>query len=58
MKADFSLRIQKRRENAILPVRKTKESAGFDLYACLDAPMAILPDEIVRIPTGWAFSLP
>ena len=54
----FPIKIKKRRENAILPVRKTKESAGFDLCACLDAPMAILPDEIVRVPTGWAFSLP
>lgn len=46
------LLFQKLRENAVLPVRATPQSAGADLCACLDAPVTIQPGETVMIPLG------
>ena len=46
------LKIKKLRENAILPVAATKQSAGLDLHACIDGPVVIEPGEIVNFPTG------
>ena len=41
-------------ENIRLPLRATAGSAGYDLYAALEAPVSIPVGEIVRIPTGIA----
>lgn len=46
------------RDNAIIPTKGSKEAAGFDLYACLDAPVTINPGETRLIGTGLAFELP
>ncbi|MDD6639378.1 MAG: dUTP diphosphatase [Erysipelotrichaceae bacterium] len=46
------------RDNAIIPTKGSKEAAGFDLYACLDAPVTITPGETRLIGTGLAFELP
>ena len=46
------------REGARLPVRATVDSAGADLYACLDAPVTISPGETAMIPTGLAMAIP
>lgn len=54
---DF-LKIKKVKENAIIPKRATKGSAGVDLYACTDSPITISGGEIVKIPTGIAIELP
>ncbi|MCD8220314.1 MAG: dUTP diphosphatase [Ruminococcus sp.] len=48
--------IQRLRQNAKLPSQATKNSAGYDLYACLDEPLTITPEEICKIPTGIAVS--
>ena len=48
----MKLMFQKLRENAILPVRATAQSAGADLFACLDAPLTIAPGETVLVPLG------
>ncbi len=45
---------KKLRQNAQLPERATKQSAGADLRACLDEPVSILPGETVMIPLGFA----
>lgn len=34
------------------PTRATDGSAGFDLRACIFAPITICPDQVVKIPTG------
>lgn len=39
-------------EKAVIPSRATAGSAGLDIYACLDKPVTIKPDEIKMIPTG------
>lgn len=46
------------RENAILPTYGSVEAAGADLYACLDADIAIEPGQTVMVPTGWAMEIP
>lgn len=40
-----------------LPAYATPGSAGLDLRACLDAPLAIAPGQTVLIPTGLAVHL-
>ena len=52
------LKIKKLRENAILPRRMSHGAAGFDLTACIDSPVEILPGSLHRIPTGIAIQLP
>ena len=56
----MSLKVQLLNENAKLPTKGTKDSAGYDLYACLDSrlPLAILPKERVVVPTGIAITTP
>ena len=53
-----TIRVKKRRENAVLPTYGTAEAAGADLYACLEQPMTIAPGETVFIPTGLAMEVP
>jgi dUTP pyrophosphatase len=50
------LRVLKRRE-ARLPVRATPSATGFDLHACLDAPVT-LGRAPVMVPTGLAIEFP
>lgn len=46
------------RSGAKLPVFGSAEAAGADLYACLEADVAIAPGETAFIPTGIAMELP
>ena len=50
--------VKKLRPNAVLPTYGTAFSAGADLYACLEAPVTILPGQTVLIPLGFAMELP
>lgn len=52
-----SLKIQRIRQNAVLPKRTTDGAAGFDLFACIDFDIQIKPREIVKIPTGIAIGI-
>ena len=52
------IRVKLLRENARIPTYGTEFSAGADLYACLEAPVAILPGETRAIPTGLAMEVP
>ncbi|MDE6004731.1 MAG: dUTP diphosphatase [Oscillospiraceae bacterium] len=45
---------KKLKSNAILPKRATPFSAGADLFACLDKPVVVKPNETVMIPLGIA----
>ena len=53
-----TIRVKKLRPDALLPTYGSKEAAGADLYACLDAPVTIGPGETVWIPTGIALEVP
>lgn len=48
------VKIKKLKEGAKLPERQTSNSAGADLYACLDFPVEILPHQTVQIGLGFA----
>jgi dUTP pyrophosphatase len=40
------------------PERATVHAAGFDLRACVDAPVVIPPGGRALVPTGWAVAIP
>ena len=52
------MRVKKLRENAMIPTYGSPESAGADLYACLEADVIIEPGKTVFIPTGLAMEVP
>lgn len=52
------LPIQRLVPEAVLPVRATEGSAGYDLCACLKEEQVILPGETVMIGTGIAIGIP
>ena len=54
----MKIQIKKLRENAILPKRGSKAAAGYDLYACMDAPITIKAHETAMIPTGLSLAIP
>lgn len=54
----MKLTVTRVRKQATLPCRATPGSAGLDLYACLSAPVRIIPGGLARIPTGIAIALP
>lgn len=52
------LEIKKLRENAVLPLRATGGSAGYDLCAALEEPVTLAPGETKAVPTGLAMAIP
>ena len=54
----MELKIKRLTETAVLPTRGTVGSAGYDLYADIDADITINPREIVKVKTGIAIALP
>lgn len=55
---DFSVKIKKLNENAILPTYGTEFSAGADLYACEGEEVVIGAGETKLIHTGIAIEIP
>jgi len=53
-----TIHVKKISPNAVLPAYGSNGAAGADLYACLDAPVTILPGETAWIPTGIALEVP
>lgn len=54
----MKINVKKLREAAKLPYRATEGSAGADLYACLEAPVTVQPDQRATIPVGIAVEIP
>ena len=54
----MKLRIKKLNEKAKLPFRATEESAGLDLFACLDESLTLKPNQRTVVPTGISVELP
>jgi len=54
----MELRVKKLKEGAVLPSHGSALSAGYDLYACLEAPVTISPHATVPVGTGLAMALP
>lgn len=53
---DVPVRVKRLRPGARLPERATEGASGYDLYACLDAPM-LVGHEPVQVPTGIAIEI-
>ena len=52
------IRIKKLNENAFIPTRGSQYSAGYDLYACINSQVTILPHTTEKIGTGLAIEIP
>lgn len=54
----MKIEIKKLREGAQLPSRGSAFAAGYDLRACIDAPIAIAPGETKMVGTGLSVAVP
>lgn len=54
----MKIQLKKLREGAVMPKRGSEYSAGYDLFACIDAPVTLGPHETVKIGTGISASVP
>ena len=54
----MKISVKKLRADAKLPTAGSAAAAGYDLYACLDAPVEIPPHENRKIGTGLAMAIP
>ena len=52
------INIKKIRPEAVIPTSGSQFSAGYDLYACLDAPLIIPPHQNRKIGTGLSVEIP
>ena len=55
---NISMNVKKLCDKATLPVYASEYAAGADLYACLDEPVTIEPNETKLIKTGLAMAIP
>ena len=53
-----AIRVKRVTETAIVPERKSVGAAGFDLYADIEEPVVIGPNETVLVYSGIAFAIP
>lgn len=54
----MNIKVQRLNDLAQLPTTGSQYSAGFDLYAAIEAPVEIAPHTTEKIGTGLAFELP
>lgn len=54
----MQIKIKKLRENAKIPTRGSEYAAGYDLYACIEEPVTILPHTTAKIGTGLSVAVP
>lgn len=54
----ITVKVSRIRPDAILPWKATSESAGYDLYSCLQEDLIIPPSCTVLIPTGIVMEIP
>lgn len=54
----LELKVKVLRKEAVLPEYRTDQSAGLDLYACIENDIVIDPGEVKVIPTGISIELP
>ena len=54
----MEIKIKKLSQNAIIPILGTANSAGYDLFACINNDVCINQNEIILIPTGIAIEIP
>ena len=54
----MEIKNKKLNENAIIPKRGSKQAAGYDIYACTNAPIVIAPHQTVKVGTGLSIEIP
>lgn len=54
----MDIKIKKLYDSATTPTKGTEKSAGFDLYACIETAITLLPDNTVLVPLGFATEIP
>ncbi len=54
----MKLQVKLLRPGALLPAAGSRYAAGYDLFACLDAPVEILPHTTAMVGTGLAIAVP
>lgn len=52
------VKIKKLNEKAKLPIRGSEAAAGYDVFACIDSNINVLPHQTVKIDTGLAMAIP
>lgn len=52
------IKIQKLKDNAIIPTKGSEKAAAYDLYACIQDKIIIRPGENAKIGTGLAITPP
>jgi dUTP pyrophosphatase len=55
---NLSVKARLFKKDAVLPSQQSAGAAGFDIYARLDAPLALSPLERAAIPSGVALEIP
>lgn len=54
----MKIQVKKLRPDAVLPTAGSAYAAGYDLRACLDAPVEIPPHATAKVGTGLAIAVP
>lgn len=54
----MKVNIKRLNEDAKIPTRGSSESAGYDLYSCINSPVTIAAHSTVKIGTGLAIEIP
>ena len=54
----MKIEIKKLREGAVIPTRGSAAAAGYDLRACIGAPIVIAPGETAMVGTGLSIAVP
>ena len=54
----MQVKIKKLTSRAIIPTKGSSDAAGMDLYALLDEPVTINPNETYLIKTGLSYEIP
>lgn len=57
-KAGMRVEVKRLSSTAKMPVRGSEQAAGYDLFADMEDPVQIKPQETLMIDTGLAFAIP
>ena len=52
------IKIKKNKETAKIPEQGSQYAAGYDVFACLDQMIEILPHQTIKIDTGLSIQVP
>lgn len=54
----MEIKIKKVKQDAKIPLKVSKGSAGYDLFACIEQPYTLKSHTTFKVPTGIAVSMP